>query len=309
MSEVSAPATTANIQSAIETWAVSRVNEDKPLYLYMMDHGEIENFCTDGCLGVGATGSKPLDDMLDRLEAASGVREVNVVIEACHSGSFIDNEQGPSFHDSLSKSGRVIITSTDRVHNAYASASGAYFSDAFFTCIASSKDLKTCFNQARAAVTVSPSGQSPWMDDNGDHQYNASDGSVAVTRYVAKFFGASPPQIASADVALVGADGTLTAQVQEGSAKIDQVWAAVYAPSFEEPSGTTLKLGVPVVQLAADPNVSGKYTTTYPNGFSEQGEYRVVFYARDKSDDYATPRLVIPGAVPTEKVYLPLVLR
>jgi hypothetical protein len=231
------------------------------------------------------------------------------VIEACHSGSFVDYLLGPGLHDSLSKAGRVIITSTDRDHNAYASASGAYFSDAFFTCIASSKDLKTCFNQARSAVTVSPNGQSPWMDDNGDHQYNASDGSVAQTRYVAKFFGASPPQITSADVTIVGTNGTLTAQVQEGSAKIDTVWAAVYAPSFQEPSGTTLNLGVPVVQLAADPHVSGQYTTPYPNGFTEQGQYRVVFYARDKADDYATPRLVISGGGPAEKVYLPLVLR
>ncbi len=307
VSEVSAPATTADIQYAIETWAAARVDADKPLYVYMMDHGLIENFCTDGCV-VGATESKSLDEMLTTLENATGVDEVNVVIEACHSGSFIDYVQGPSVHDSLSKAGRVIITSTDRVHNAYASASGAYFSDAFFTCIASSKDLKTCFNQARAAVIVSPNGQSPWMDDNGDHMYNASDGSVAQTRYVAKFFGASPPVITSANVTIVGTNGTLTAQVQEGNAKIDTVWAAVYAPSFQEPTGTTLNLGVPVVQLSPVSGMSGRYSTPYPNGFTEPGQYRVVFYARDKADDYAAPVLVLPGAA-AKQVYLPLVLR
>jgi hypothetical protein len=306
VSEVAAPSTTANIQHAIETWAATRVDADKPLYLYLMDHGLVESFCADGCAGSGVTGSETLDDMLTSLETASGVDEVNVVIEACHSGSFVDYVQGPALHDSLSKPGRVIITSTDREHNAYASASGAYFSDAFFTCIASSKDLKTCFVQARAAVTVSPNGQSPWMDDNGDHLYTAADGSVAVTRYVAKFFGASPPEIVSADVTVVGTSGTLTAQVQEGSAKIDRVWAAVYAPSFHEPSGTTLNLGVPVVQLAADPGASGRYTTPYPNGFSELGQYRVVFYARDRADDYATPQLVTLGAELTERLYLPL---
>jgi hypothetical protein len=308
VSEVAAPSTTANIQAAIETWAATRVDADKPLYVYMMDHGLIENFCTDGC-ATGSTESTSLDQMLTTLENATGVDEVNVVIEACHSGSFVDYTQGPSIHDSLSKAGRVIITSTDRDHNAYASASGAYFSDAFFTCIASSKDLKTCFNLARAAVTVSPNGQSPWLDDNGDHLYNGADGSVAQTRYVAKFFGASPPQISSANVEVNGSNGTLTAQVQEGSAKIDTVWAAIYAPSFQEPSGTTLNLGVPVVQLQADPIVSGKYTTTYPNGFTEQGQYQVVFYARDKSDDYATPKSVIPGAPLSETVFLPVVLR
>ena len=73
-----------------------------------------------------------------------------MIIEACHSGSFIDwASPGQTDYDSLSKAGRVIITSTDRAHNAYASAQGAYFSDAFFSCIAASKELKTCFNQAR----------------------------------------------------------------------------------------------------------------------------------------------------------------
>ena len=154
ISEVAAPATTANIQDAIQTWAATRVDANKPLYLYMINHGLTESFCADGCAGLGATSSSTLDSMLTSLETATGVDEVNVVIEAGHSGSFVDYTLGPSVHDSLSKAGRVIITSTDRNHNAYASAWGAHFSDAFFTCIASSKDLKTCFNQARAAVTL-----------------------------------------------------------------------------------------------------------------------------------------------------------
>lgn len=309
VSEVAAPSTTANIQSAIETWAATRVDTDKPLYLYMMDHGLIENFCADGCGGGGATGSKTLGEMLTALENATGVDEVNVIIEACHSGSFIDwASPGQTLYDSLSKAGRVIITSTDREHNAYASAQGAYFSDNFFTCIATSKDLKTCFNQARAAVTVSPNGQSPWMDDNGDAQYNSSDGSVAQTRYVAKFFGASAPTITNVSVTLNGTSGALTADVQEGSAKIEMVWAAVYAPSFVPPTGTTLELGVPVVKMNADPLIAGRYTADYPNGFGEIGQYRVVFYARDKTDDYAVPQLVVLGG-PTKKVYLPLMRR
>jgi hypothetical protein len=310
VSEVAGASTTANIQSAIQTWAASRVNAESPLYLYMMDHGLIENFCTDGCAGTGATGSKALGDMLTALEGSPGVSgvQVNVVIEACHSGSFIDwASPGQSEYDSLSKAGRVIITSTDRVHNAYASATGAYFSDNFFTCIATSKDLRTCFNQARAAVTVSPNGQSPWMDDNGDSQYTGTDGTVAQTRYVAKFFGASAPSITSAHVNIVGTSGTLTADVQEGNAKIDMVWAEVFAPSFQEPSGTTLNLGAPVVKLNPDPVIAGRYTASYPNGFPEAGQYQVVFYARDKAEDYAVPKSWPGGA--GEKVYLPVVLR
>ena len=44
------------------------------------------------------------------------------------------------------------------------------------------------------------------MDDNGDGLYNGNDGSVAQTRYVAKFFGASPPAITNASVTVNGHD-------------------------------------------------------------------------------------------------------
>ena len=305
VSEVAAPSTTANIESAIENWAKTRVDADKPLFLYMMDHGLVENFCADGCGGGGTTGSATLSDMLSTLENETNVHEVNVIIEACHSGSFIDRL---NVVDSLSKAGRVIITSTDRDHNAYASAQGAYFSDAFFTCIASSKDLKTCFNQAKNAVTVTPNGQAPWLDDNGDGVSNAGDGSIAQARYVAKFFGASPPAITTAAVTVAGTSGTLTARVQAGSAKIDTVWAAIFAPSFQAPSTTTLDLGAPVVKLDPDPNTPGAYVASYPNGFTEAGQYRVVFYARDKSDDYAAPRLVLPGTISRPfATFLPMV--
>jgi hypothetical protein len=308
-SEVAGSTTTADIQAAIDTWAATRVDANKPLYLYMMDHGLIENFCGAGCDPSGATGSVALGQWLNTLETATGVDEVNVIIEACHSGSFIDwSSPNHANYDSLSKSGRVIITSTDRDHNAYASTQGAYFSDAFFTCIATSKDLKTCFVQARNAVTVNPNGQSPWMDDNGDAQFNASDGSVAQGRYVAKFFGASGPAITSATVTVNGTSGVLSANVRQGSAVIETVWAAIYAPSFQPPAGTTLELGVPVKKLEPVPNMPGQYTSTYPNGFTEVGQYRVVFYARDKADGYAIPTLVVPGA-PSKKVFLPLIRR
>ncbi len=307
VSEVFADATTTNIQDAIQNWAAARVDTNKPLYLYMMDHGMIENFCADGC-AAGAAGSQALDSWLTALENATGVDEVNVVIEACHSGSFID--RAVDVAKSISKTNRVVITSTDRDHNAYASAQGAYFSDNFFTCISTSKDLRTCFEQARAAVMVNPNGQAPWMDDNGDSVFNASDGSVAQTRYMAKFFGASAPAIAAASVTVNGANGTLTADVEQGGAKIEMVWAVIYPPSFVPPAGTTLDLGVPMKKLDPDSNVAGRYVAAYPNGFSEAGEYKVVFYARDKADAFAAPKLVVPGAGPVgKKVYLPMLRR
>jgi hypothetical protein len=297
-SEVDAPATPANLQQAIQTWAAGRVGPGKPLHLYLMDHGWLEGFCTDGC-GSGLTTSQALDTWLSSLEASTGVNEVNIIIEACHSGSFIDRQ---SVLDSVAKSGRVVITSTGRDNNAYASAQGAYFSDAFLSCVATSNNLKACYDQARAAVAVSGTDQSPWMDDNGDAVYNVNDGTVAQARYVARFFGASPPRITAASVTLAGATGTLMARVTQGAAPLDVIWVAVYAPSFQEPTATTVNLGVPIVRLEADPQNAGAYQATYPNGFTETGAYRVVFYAQDRAGMQAPPVLAIVGG---RKVYLP----
>ena len=304
--EVDDPATAENLQYAIESWAREdgRVGPGKPLYLYLIDHGDIEGFCTDGCGSSGRTTSQHLDNWLSALEASTLADEVNVIIEACHSGSFIDRVGGVL--DSISKAGRVILTSTDRDNNAYASAQGAYFSDAFFSCVAASNDLKTCFNQGRASVATTGNSQAPWMDDNGDGLSNSSDGTIAQNRYVARFFGASSPQIVGAGVTVEEGSGVLTAWVERGAEEIELVWAAVYAPSFEEPTFTTLELGVPLLRLEVDPEVEDLYRASYPGGFIEEGRYRVVFYAQDCSGAHAQPKLVTVGE---RKVYLPLIMK
>jgi len=55
--------------------------------------------------------------------------------------------------------------------------------------------------------------------------------------------------------------------------------------------------------------VEGSYTATYPGGFGEEGAYRVVFYARDRSGVHAPPRLAMVGEPAWADVYLPLVIR
>ncbi len=300
-SEVDAPASPAELQTAIQSWAVSRVGPGRPLHLYLMDHGLIEAFCTSGCGAGGQTVPDDLDAWLSALEAASGVDEINIIIEACHSGSFIDRQAGAG---SVTRAGRVVITSTDRNNNAYASAQGAYFSDAFFSCLAASNTLKTCFEQARAAVLASGTSQSPWMDDNGDATFNSADGTIAQARYVAHFFGATPPQLVGASVAVTGTTGTLSAQVAQGGEPVQLVWAAIYAPSFVEPTETTLNLGVPTVRLDPVAGSPGTYRAVYPNGFTETGSYRVVFYAQDRASMQAQPAIVIVGG---HKMFMPLI--
>ena len=300
-----APSSAAALQNAILTWASDKVGPGKPLFVYMVDHGFEDKFCLDGC-ATGSITPADLNGWLTTLETNTGVDQVTVVIEACLSGSFITRAGGADVN-SLVKPGRSIITSTSDNKNAYASAEGAYFSDAFFSCIADSQDLKTCFEEGKTAVAATGVSQFPQLDDNGDAVYNTGDGAVAQTRFVTRFFGSLRPVIQTFTVDRQGANGTLSATVKEGAEQIGVVWAAVYPPGFVEPQGVTLNLNVPTVRLEPDPNSEGRYTFNYVNGFTESGDYRIVVYAQDRLGIHATPKRL--GDAPQGGVYLPLIRR
>ncbi len=307
VNRVDATSSPAAVQNAILTWAKEngRVGKGKPFFVYLMDHGFADKYCVSGCNDAGKITPTDLNNWLRTLEIESGVEEVNVIIEACQSGSFLDRFNGDvqDIANSLSRSGRIIITSTDRANNAYASAEGAYFSDAFFSCLADSGNMKSCYDQGVAAVAATGVAQVPWLDDNGDGLANGNDGTVAQKRAVTRFFSSIRPQITNATIERQGVNGTLRATIEEGAEAITLVWAAIYPPSFQEPAGVTLNLNVPTVRLEPDGATPGQYTFVYPNGFTEAGDYRVVFYAQDKAGIHATPRR--PGGAGT--LYLPLI--
>ena len=297
--DVRATTTPAGIHAGLQ-WAAGKLGPGVPFYLFLMDHGIVEAFCADGCSMPGQVTSEQLDSWLDELEASSGADQINVILEACHAGSFLDRHEGLA--ESISKDGRVVIASTGRNNNAYASAQGAYFSDAFLSALAESRSLLDSFHYARAAVQAANTSQTPWLDDNGDGLYNPADGQHAAQRYVARQFGSLLPQIQQTTVTLDGTTGQITATVERGDQPLHSVWAAIYAPSFQEPEDTTLDLGVPLVELAPDPEQPGHYSVMY-NGFIEEGTYRVVIYADDEAGNQAQPRAVFTGG---QRAYLPL---
>lgn len=298
------PANPLALENALVNWAktAGMLGPGKPLFIYMIDHGLEEKFCLSGC-NSGFVSPTELDGWLTDLENETGLDQVTIVIEACRSGSFIDRVNDVA--SSLSKPGRVVITSTSREKNAYASAQGAYFSDTFFSCVADSNNLKACFDQASQSVKSTGVGQSPMLDDNGDGVFNSGDGTQAQTRHLTRFFSSIRPQISSAQVVRQGNDGTLSATVQEGGETIEVVWAVIFRPSFEEPENVTLNLNVPTVRLNPDPDTPGRFSVSYPNGFTESGDYRVVFYAQDRLGIQALPQ----SALNQQAIYLPTITR
>lgn len=102
--DVDGLASPQNLEEAITEWAVTQVDAKQALTLYLTDHGGIDRFYLNGASQT-ITPSE-LDGWLDELEAALPGIKINVIVETCHSGSFIAPSQ------SISPPYRVIMTST-----------------------------------------------------------------------------------------------------------------------------------------------------------------------------------------------------
>ena len=119
-----------------------------------------------------------------------------------------------------------------------------------------------------------------------------------------RFFSSVRPTIDVVDAQKNGVNGTLSATVSEGAEQTELVWAAVYPSSFAEPTEVTINLSVPVVRLEPVAGQPGKFSVDYTNGFLEDGDYRIVFYAQDRLGLNAAP--MTPGG---QQLFLPQVNR
>ena len=154
-------ATAANLEYAITTWAVDKVSPQQPLTLYLMDHGDADTFFVDE-VNQQRINPTALNTWLNKLDEAVPNVKVTVIIEACYSGSFIEGLQ------TISKDERTVITSTSAGDVAYASGSGAQFSDRFLSDLREGFGLCMSFRHAQDAVQRLYAQQQPWIDVNGN---------------------------------------------------------------------------------------------------------------------------------------------
>ncbi|MFX0093031.1 MAG: C13 family peptidase [Candidatus Hodarchaeota archaeon] len=178
--------TQANIETAIRTWAPTKVSANGALGLYLHDHGG-GNFM---CIPQGFYTATEFDNDLDQFEAASGCDRVFIIYEACSSGSFLDEP---------SQSDRIILTSTDPDHSAWWSPISPHismFGEALFLSIQAGNSIGDAFEDATAQVIALGYGQVqyPCIEDNHDgvgHIVNAwgclpstGDGNDAKNTYI-----------------------------------------------------------------------------------------------------------------------------
>ena len=286
-----APATLDNLQAAIVTWAASKVSANRPLILYLMDHGDEDKFYLDGVTQQILTPTQ-LDSWLGQLETAVPGVKITVIIESCYSGSFIKSAQR------ISKPNRLILTSTTQSNVAYASADGAYFSDQL---IASLRQGYSFPNSFRAAYVVAREltqlAQEPWLDANGNGIPNEPEDVTLATQR-----GLGYPDKANTDAwapyivhaqgpaAILNRRGAIQAEVRDNK-HVRRVWAVIYPPSYRPPSNSSVLVPEALPTLVLQPQAQDQFIGEYP-GFDEIGTYRIAVYAEDDDNLLAQPQVI-----------------
>ncbi|MEM7532327.1 MAG: C13 family peptidase [Chloroflexota bacterium] len=304
-------ATALNLRDGIREWAAERVSAEQALTLYLIDHGERNLLYLDEPNEEYLTPNE-LDDWLHDLEEDTPDLKVNVIVEACYSGSFISPD---SSGGSISRPGRLIITSTSDDSDAYASDGGIQFSDTFITRLNMSDNLPIAFQRAKESAQSNFTYQDPWLDGDGDGIPNEDDDVfVAAARgfeYEGTFSTKWPPFIVHADppTRIIDRRGTFHVEVRDDQG-VEAVWAVVYPPDYTPPtSDGEINTDAALDRILLTPHAElgpDMYQGNYP-GFSESGIYHVVIHATDEDELTAQP--VVLAVDTNVKLFLPVVSR
>ncbi|MEM7536493.1 MAG: hypothetical protein AAF639_30190 [Chloroflexota bacterium] len=248
-----------------------------------------------------------LDGWLTELETTVPGVKSNIIIEACHSGSFIDT---PS---SISHPGRVVITSSNALYDAYASLYGAHFTDNFIIKLGQGNNLSDSFTSVKTIVEELYASQNPWLDANGNGVPNETQDSVIAAQRGFQDDGSSgdnwPPFIADArlDSMINNRQGRFYADVRDDKG-VSEVWAVIYPPDYTPPSAdgefnTEVQESIPLERWNGNA-IDGDYYLDYA-GFTLIGPYRIAIHARDRDGLHAQPVVFTVG----DRVFLPTISR
>jgi hypothetical protein len=295
------------MRKAITQWALNHmIGLPGPLYIILIDHGTPDAFsltATEYFTSIELAGWL---DILESDMAAQGINQqpIVIVLGTCYSGSFMDN---------LSKSGRIIVSSTAADEPSYRGPEtptgvrdGEFFISALFNEWGRGSDLKTSFERAveqteahtDSGYTNSPAPyfdtakQHPHLDDDGQWPWGShdlitgSDGDVAAD-FLLGFGTATPDSVVVTEVGTEPAiplgptetQATLWARVSD-SLSADGVWVEIREPIVTLEGGTDQQV-VDLIEVDLV-QVEDRYERLY-TGFSMPGEYTLFFYVRDDS--------------------------
>ncbi|MEM7531397.1 MAG: C13 family peptidase [Chloroflexota bacterium] len=314
-----AEVTERNLEIGIKQWAKTQLEREyasQVLTLYLVDHGGPDEFYLDRPNEEVLT-PNDLHDWLTALEEEFPDLLVNVFIEACNAGSFI----APN-HGSISKPGRVIITSSNENYDAYVSRHGILFSDNLLTFLFQEHNLGYSFQESSNIVQSFYRSQEPWIDADGDGIPNeANDIAHVSLRSFAHAWSLGsewPPYIANVHPMAHPRSNVIHFQAEVrhefDNSAIDDVWAVVYPPSYlntdtspADGDGVLNDDILDMIEFSAESDDANALFVESYAGFNEMGVYRVVVHARDNKGLHAQPVTVEIDT--THRIFLPTVSR
>ena len=178
-------------------------------------------------------------------------------------------------------------------------------------------NLGLSFNRARDAAITFHSGQTAWLDANGNGKPNENEDIALASQRGFEIAGSLdgqkwPPHIAelTMPITITNGQGQLSAKVVDDQS-VNFVWAAVYPPSYSAPESSEAlvndEASGAITVLKLTPGQNDQFSVSYP-GFTQPGEYRIVVYAEDGDGVEALPKVGIV-TIAGSRVFLPLVAR
>ena len=316
--------TVSTLELAITNWAKSRVNPQVPLFLYLLSHNLEDQFLLEkrGEQEIFLSPSQ-LDFWLDQLPEGT---PVTIIIEACHSGNFIQTADGQP--TALIDANRLIIVSARGDKQAKILPNRSSFSKTFFDQVKVNKTIEEAFREADRFMQSAPvhRDQFPQLDANGNGIPNEAQDFVAVAERhlpadittlfaLPEFIALDPLELGALEDPLeLGALedalelGSLEDPLELGSLErfvistellgvnISNVSATVIPPDFDpaQPLDDWNALSFDEFDLVEID--TGKYAALYSN-FTLPGDYTIIVNA-ENSDGSAVPvqtTITIPG--------------
>jgi len=279
-SDTRVPPSKDELRDAITEWAVAHVRDNRPFTLYIISHGDKDR----NRLYIDKQIDKQneewitpneLDGWLKELEDKVPSAQINVIIESSNAGSFITGEE------SISKSGRMIITSAGEDNQAYSSKKGAIFSDFFLDALDDGSTVFHSYTTGRWAARQTRPWQSPSVDANGNGIINEQDDYILASRrglLYGRFSGIlslsdeideladdkidelnwGEPFIVNINNTRIRDDRCIIEAIVRDDKKVHKVWAIIYGPNSDQSDndgslGTDLAVNV---SLDRDPDLA-----------------------------------------------------
>ena len=284
-----AQTTLKTLEFAITNWAAKEVDQNVPLYIYLLSHNLGDKFLVEkrGLQDDYLT-SQQLDLWLDKLPEKT---PVTLIIEACYSGNFINPR--------LSAPNRTIITSVSADKQAMIMRSSS-FSRFFFDRIGANQTIERAFSQTKEWMDglLVHQSQRPQIDVNGNGTANELlDLQVLGDRRIpADIPSLSLPPAFGQQVAAVTLEvgnNSHSIEVEVVGGEVESVTAEVIQPDFN-PNQTFVnwqqmeqQIQIVKLQPLKTEGASNRYQLKYDQ-FNQVGDYTIIFQAKNV-DGYTQP--------------------